>query len=56
MREFWQSYSQNGYRAKVLIEWAAPDGVEMLGDRDARAEEIADDAASKLATIPYLIV
>lgn len=56
MPEFYQIHDTGGYRAKVTIEWSAPDGVELLPDRAGEAEAIAGDALAKIAAAAYEIV
>lgn len=56
MPQFFISHEQNGYRAKVTIEWAAPDGVELLPERASSAEMLADDSLGPLVAAPLDIV
>lgn len=54
--KFWQSHNCNGYRAEITIEWSVPEGVELLPERAAAAEEIADESLSVLARRPFELV
>jgi hypothetical protein len=53
---FWQTHDCSGYRAKVTIEWSAPENIELLPERAEDAEAIADDIMAKLAPGPLEIV
>lgn len=55
-REFWQSHDSSGYRVRVTIEWETPRDVELLPERAAQAEEIADEVMAALAPKPLEIV
>lgn len=56
MPEFFQMHQCNGYRAKVTVEWSAPDNIELMPERAANAEEIAADVIATLAPKPLAIV
>lgn len=56
MPEFFQSHECSGYRAKVTVEWSDPEDIELLPERAASAEEIADEVITTLAPKPLEIV
>lgn len=56
MPDYFQLHECSGYRAKVTIEWTAPDGIELLPDRAGTASDIAGDALAGIARAPFEIV
>lgn len=55
--QFFQSHEQNGYRAKVTVEWSWPDNIEELAkNREADAEYLAAEALDATFMKPMQIV
>ena len=54
--QFFQSHEQNGYRAKVTIEWSWPDDVTLVEPREVNAEFIAGEALEATFMKPMEIV
>lgn len=54
--QFFQSHEQNGYRARITIEWSAPDDIELLPDRAGMVESLAAEALDKTFKAPIEIV
>lgn len=58
-RSFYQSHECAGFRAKVTIEWAAPEGIdfdELDRSRVDAAEEIAGEMIAVIGPKTYEIV
>lgn len=56
MPQFFQSHEQNGYWAKITIEWSAPDSIELVREREANAEWFAAEALDATFRKPQQIV
>ena len=56
MPQFFQSHQQNGYRAKITIEWSCPEDVELLPERAGNAKYLAAEALEATFKKPLQIV
>jgi hypothetical protein len=56
MPQFFQSHEQNGYRAKITIEWSWPEDIDPVEPRENNAEFLAAEALDATFKKPLEIV